>query len=113
MAHTLNFNNIKKLYLTITLPDDDNTTLMICSPKKSTMDALTIMRRYVDTEDQVERDSDEMDALYTVTAEIISNNKAGIKITKEHLENILDLEDILVFFNAYEDFLKEIGRGKN
>ena len=77
------------------------------------MDSLNVMRKYVADNEQIEHDSEEMDALYHVTAEIMSNNKGGIKITKKHIEDILDLQDIIIFFNAFEDFLKEIGQGKN
>ena len=35
----------------------------------------------------------------------MSRNKGNIKIEKELLENIFDIEDIMVFFKAYMDFV--------
>ena len=32
---SLNFNNIKKQYLTVTLRDENKTTIMICNPSKN------------------------------------------------------------------------------
>ena len=40
MAKSLNFNNVVKQYLTVTLPDENNTRLLIGTPTKAVMDEL-------------------------------------------------------------------------
>lgn len=43
MSNVLNFNNVKKSYLTVTLADEKETTIMIGTPTKRVMDNLLIL----------------------------------------------------------------------
>ena len=54
-----------------------------------------------------------MNDLYFTCARLMSRNKGGVKITKEFLEDIFDFEDILIFFNAYMDFIHGVTGSKN
>lgn len=113
MAKALNFNNIKKQFLTVILRDDEKTTLLIGTPDKRTMSEFTVFKDQVDAMTD-EPDAETMDALYDITARLMSHNKGGKKITKEYLESIcFDFEDIMYFFRAYIDFLSEIMSSKN
>lgn len=113
MAKALNFNNIKKQFLTVTLADDEKTTLLIATPDKRTMSELTVFQDQIESMTD-EPDAETMDALYDITARLMSRNKGGKKITKEYLESIcFDFEDIMIFFRAYKDFLSEIISSKN
>lgn len=110
MAKTLNFNNIKKQYMTVTLADEKNTTLMISTPTKAILDEFVNMQDYIGG-DNVQ--SDAMEDLYEICSKIMSRNKAGIEITKEQIEEMFDFEDIMIFIKAYTDFIKEVTNRKN
>lgn len=109
--NTLNFNSVKRAYLTITLPDKDNTVLSVATPTKSLYEALVELERKLKTNNgdmaQI------LDDMYEVTAQIMSNNKEHIEITKKYLEECLEFGDILIFFNAYLAFIDSIKESKN
>ena len=107
----LNFNNIKKTYMTITLPDDENTTLMIMTPTKAIMDKVIGMEEFISGVDEVGQGV--LDDLYNVCAEIMNRNKAGKKITAEYISKILDFEDLIIFFNAYLEYVGSVSNLKN
>ena len=113
MSKTLNFNTVKKEYLTVTLPDEKNTVLLICTPTKSLMSELTSLKTTFSAETTSDNVEQVLDELYEVVARVMSRNKAGVKITKEKLTECLDFEDIVLFFNSYLTFVKEIQFGKN
>lgn len=113
MSKPLNFNNVKKQYLTITLADAKKTTLMIGTPTKALMDDLILLQSSLETLSKDENNTEAMDDLFNACAKVMSRNKAGIEITKEYLEEIFDFEDIIIFFNAYMDFISEVTNQKN
>lgn len=113
MAKPLNFNNLKKQYLTVTLPDEKKTTLMIGTPTKAIMDDLVLLQGGLETISEDEANVEATDDLYNACAKVMSRNKGGIEITKKELEKIFDFEDIMIFFNAYMDFISEVTGGKN
>lgn len=112
MAKPLNYNNLKKKYLSVTLADEKNTVLLIGMPTKSIMDELTSLETNLDTLGD-EADLESLSEMYRVCAKVMSRNKCGITITKEYLEDIFDYEDIVIFFNAYTEFIAEITSVKN
>ncbi len=113
MAKTLNFNNVKKRYLTVTLADEAKTTLMIGTPTKAIMDDLILLQSSLETIQEDETNAEATDDLYLACAKVMSRNKGGMKISKEFLENLFDFEDIMIFFSAYMDFIGEITDAKN
>lgn len=113
MAKPLNFKTIPKQYLTVTLPDEKGTTLLIGTPNKKLMDDLVILQENVDKIDENTTDTESFNELFDACAKIMSRNKANIEITKETLEEIFDLEDIMIFFNAYMGFIDEVSSSKN
>lgn len=112
MAKTLNFNNIKKEYLTVTLPDEKRTVLMVGTPGKALLSELMSIKNAIDNygEDMSE---DSIDNLFYICARLMSRNKGGIEITKEYIEELFDIEDILIFVHAYLDFVTELASSKN
>lgn len=111
MAKTLDFTTRKKEYLTIKLNDEKKTTLMIGTPTRNVlMDFIGINERIGDGDGA---DMEAIDDLYNVCAKIMSFNKGGIKITADYLGEFFDVEDILVFFNAYGEFMESITSAKN
>lgn len=107
MAKSLNFKTIKKSYLTVTL--FDGTVLAIGTPTKKVYDDLKTMDELINNSDDV----DAMDELYRVSAAIMSRNKSKKKITSEYLEELMDFEDIIIFYNAYLEFVSELSNQKN
>ena len=113
MAKALNFNNVKKQFLTVTLADENNTTLMIGTPTKAIMDDLTLLQKSMESVSDNDSNVEATDDLYSACARVMSRNKAGVKITKDFLAEIFDFEDITIFFNAYMDFIDEVIGSKN
>ena len=109
---TLNFNNTKKQYLTVVLPDEKNTTLLISMPTKALVVELIAIRNNFSTSDNDDLDQS-LGKLYDLVARVMSRNKGGIKITKERLEKCLDFEDIIIFFNSYLAFINTAKNSKN
>lgn len=107
MAKTLNFKTLKKSYLTVTLID--GTVLMIGTPTKKVYDDLRTMDDLINNSDDVEA----MDELYKVTAAVMSRNKTGKEITNEYIAELMDFEDIIIFYNAYLEFVGELSNQKN
>lgn len=111
MAKALNFTTLKKKFLPVTVlvPEKGELTLLVTTPKKTVLDAFISMR------DMVGEDMDEsvIDDLYDICAKILSNNKAGIEIGKEDIEDMFDYEDITVFIKAYTEFIHEVANSKN
>lgn len=112
MSNTLDFNKIKKKYLTVTLADENNTTILIGTPTKAIMDDLMSLKTSLKAMTD-EADDETMDELYDICAKIMSRNKTNKKIEKEHLENVFDFEDIIIFFNAYMEFVTTLSSEKN
>ena len=113
MSKSLNFNNVKKQYLTVTLADEKKTTLMIGTPTKAIMDDLLVLQSSLEKINEEEANAEATDDLYYACAKVMSRNKGGIKISKDFLEDLFDFEDVLIFFNAYMDFISEVTDVKN
>lgn len=112
MSNTLDFNKIKKKFLTVTLADEQNTVVMIGTPTKAIMDELMFLKNSLE---KMTDDADEatMSELYEACAKVMSRNKTGKKFEKEYLENLFDFEDIIIFFNAYMEFVSALSVEKN
>lgn len=110
MAKPLNLNKIKKKTITVTLPDEKETTLIIGTPTKSIMDEFIALQ---ETIDESENQAEVMDELYDVCAKIMSRNKQNIEITKEFVSDNMDFEDVIVFIKTYSEFIQEVSAGKN
>lgn len=104
MAKALNFNNVTKKYWNVTLTD--GTVLLVGTPTKAIFDKLTAMNNDSATKN-------DMETLYDVCALVLSRNKTGKVITKEYLEETFDIEDIVILFKEYVNFVKEIRNQKN
>lgn len=113
MAKAINFNNVKKQYLTVTLSDEKETTLMIGTPTKSVMTELYNLKDALKSFDSEDPDIEVTDDLYNTCAKVMSRNKGGITITGDFLSEIFDYEDIVLFFNAYMGFIDEVLGSKN
>ena len=110
--NVLNFNDVTKQYLTVTFADENHTTIMVGTPTKA------LLRELVDLEKNIHAINSEdnfgaLDVLYDVCAKVMSRNKTGFKVTKEFLEENLDLEDSLIFLKGYMSFVSKLSKQKN
>lgn len=112
MAKTLNFNTVRKQYLTLTFNDENKTTVMVGTPTKAIMTELLAVSKSLESDgDEISQDT--LDELFYISARVISRNKGGVNITKEFLEELFDIEDLLLFFNTYMSFITELANTKN
>lgn len=107
---SLNFNSIEKKFLTVTLNDEENTTLLIMSPTKKVLDSLMKMQGITDSKGIAD---EQIDSLYEACATIMSRNKGKVNISKDKLENIFDIEDLVIFFKEYMSFIHQQMARKN
>lgn len=110
MAKSLDFNLLKKRYLTVKLADEEQTVLMISTPTKSVLDSFIALR---DTISDETVGDEAIEELYDICAKIMSRNKTGKVITREKLEDVFDFEDVIIFIRAYTDFINEVSNSKN
>lgn len=114
MAKTLNFNDVKLLTLHIVLKDEAQTEVHISTP---TVDLVEKLQSDLPAlQEKLQKgDKESIKLMYDLAAELISINREGVKINGEELRNVynIDLGDLLVFFGAYLDYLKEIKSSKN
>lgn len=110
MAKTLNFNQLKKQYLTITLPDERATVVMVGTPTKAVMDRFIAMQNELTGEAM---GNEAINELYDICHKILVRNKMGVPITREMVNEMFDFEDIVVFLRSYTEFMNEVTGGKN
>jgi hypothetical protein len=113
MAKPLNFNNVKKNYLSVTLADEKETTLLIGTPTKAIMEDLMVIQSGLETAEEDEITPEVLDDLYRACARVMSRNKCGVEITGEYLGELFDFEDIMLFFTSYMNFIDEVVGSKN
>ena len=107
----LNFNNIKKKFLTVTLADEKKTVLLLTMPNKALIDELiSVQKSLTDAENL---NGDALDEMYKVVAKLMSNNKAKKQITAKYLEDLFDFEDMVIFINEYTSFINDVVSQKN
>ena len=113
MSNSINFNTLKKQYLTTTLPDEKHTTIMVCMPTKSLLDDLMSLETTLNLDGENQNSEEIIGELYAIVAKVMSRNKGGIKITREKLEKCLDFEDLIFYFKEYLKFVRSISTSKN
>ena len=110
----LDFNSVQKPTLELVMKDEAKTSISVSIPKvvtleklKSNLSNLTGMLKTENTES--------VQALFDLAAELISTNTEGKTVTGEELRTVygLELEDLLAFYKAYLEFINEIKTAKN
>jgi hypothetical protein len=102
MAKSFDFNKVRPKTMNVTLSDKEKTTLILLTPNKRLMDEVEAFRDgFADAEEE-----EVTDALYELTAKLMSRNKQGIEITSDLLKELYPEEDyILAFLGAYNEFI--------
>lgn len=94
----LNFNQLKKTYLKITLNDKDQTVINVGAPTKKVYDMFLHA-----TEEQ----------LYEVCTAVLNTNKEHKEFTQEEIESLFDYEDAKYLIKEYTVFTNMISKQKN
>lgn len=110
MGKTLDFNKLKKQYMTVTLADENNTVLMIGTPTKAILDNFLSLKDSLSAENMGD---DAIDELYDICTQIMNRNKTGVKVTKAMVYELFDFEDIIYFIRGYSEFISEVSNSKN
>jgi hypothetical protein len=114
MARLLDFNSVEVQTLDIVLRDEARTKLHLKPPTEGLVQELIRisprMHMVAETGDE-----ESFELTYELVAKLINCNRDGIRLTAEELRTKygMDFEFILVFCNAYLDFINEITNAKN
>ena len=104
MAKTLNLNKSKKSFLTISFLDGNQ--IFVTMPTKKIYDEILAVSESAD-------ETDNLSQIFSVLSMALSKNMSDKQITKEYLEENLDIEDVVLIFKAYVDFVSENSNQKN
>lgn len=109
MAKMLDFTKMRKPTFSIKLPDES--VIQIYTPTKGMLEELINAKDRLDM--IVNDDQEALNELYEITARLMSNNKTARVLTSDKLAEMLDVGDVVMFFNAYAEFIAEQSNGKN
>lgn len=110
MAKSFDFNKIKPKTMNVTLSDEKKTVISVMTPDKKLRDDLVSLYENIDDSDEDEIN----EALYGLSARVMSRNKQNIEISEEKLKELYpDPTYIMAFLNAYVEFINELTSSKN
>ena len=120
MNFKVNFQKAKRNYMVLTFDDEREEngevvefekTIRVGMPKKCVFTALMDMQEIVDKRDEAQTAAEKnganreiIDELYELTAQILSNNLKGEKITTEWVEEMLSINEIKELLTEYAKF---------
>ena len=111
---TLNFNRYRPPILPIEMLDDEHTVIHVVPPTVDLQEELRA--RSADLHELLAGgDNEKRTALFELAARLMSCNRNMRNITPEQLTGTfrLDEEDMVVFFEAYTNFVRGIENAKN
>lgn len=111
IKRVLDLNTAQRPTLELTLADDACTALRVGMPKEADIRELQAM----DVAGIESGDKDAIDEAYDLAARFISCNRESVKVTGEELRGKygMDIDLLIVFFDAYTDFISAISNEKN
>lgn len=118
MRKVLDLTNVEQLHtLELTLQAKgctEKTTLLVTIPTEGLINELESMGSGF-TDALARGDKEGTDAAYNLAARLISCNRAGLQVTAEELREKYGMrfESLVVFYNAYLDFINEVTNEKN
>ena len=120
MNFKVNFQKAKRNYMVLTFDDEreENGKIVelervihVGMPKKRVFSALMDMQDIVDKRDEAQTAAEKnganreiIDELYELTAQVLSNNLKGEKITTEWVEDQLSIDEIKELLTQYASF---------
>lgn len=109
----LDLNNVIRPTLELTMMDDDRTLLRVKTPTEGMVQELQAM--HGDLAKLETGDRDGVDMIYDLAARLLSHNRDFIKVTAEDLRGKyrVDLESLIIIYNAYLEFINALTNEKN
>lgn len=120
MNYSVNFQKAKRNYMVLTFDDEREENgktvefekvIHVGMPKKRIFHALIDMQETMDKKGEAqtaaeknEADRETIDELYELTAQILSNNLKGEKITVDWVDEQFSIEEIKEFLTQYTKF---------
>jgi len=108
----LDFTKSVKQYFPVNMTD--NQTIRVRMPTKRVFAAL------IELQDKLSRlvtlntnIAAQLDEIYDLCARILSNNLDQKEISSDYLSDMLDLEDLRIFYKSYADFVNSVLNGAN
>lgn len=114
MSRIVDFNRFRPPILTVPLMDEAKTVLHVVPPTVDLQEEL--QARSAELSALLMEGGDEtVGAFYVLAANLMSCNRDLKRITGEQLKTVynLDVEDLIVFFSTYTDFLEDLKSSKN
>ena len=111
---TLSFNKYRPPILPVELLDDAGTVIHLIPPTVDLQEELRA--RSADLHALLTGTDDEKrDGMFDLAARLMSHNRNMLKLTPDSLRTTyrLDEEDLVVFFEAYSNFVRRIENAKN
>ena len=114
MDEVLNFNRHRPPTLSVELDDADHTVLRILPPTVDLQEELRAKGADLNAL-LAGGEEEQREGLYDLAARLMSCHRNMRKITAEQLRATykLDEEDLVVFFNAYVNFIQRLENAKN
>lgn len=114
MAKTLDFNKVNRPILQLIMQDKDKTVIKVTTPKEALVEELQVtlpeLQKTLDGKDKAA-----IELCYDLAARLINCNLSFVKVTTDELRDKynMGLENLLLFYSAYVDFIGEIQNAKN
>lgn len=110
----LNFNSVQRPTLMLTMKDEAQTKIPVSMPTEQLIEQLQAVGPDLTAAVQ-NNDEALLLQIYDLAAKLISCNRVMVKVTSDELrfKYHLNLEDLVLFFGAYVDFIDEIQNAKN
>lgn len=117
MSKTLDFMAMKAKKQLLTITFIDGNKILVKTPTKKIMDSLLALKSDFETVEEHgeenEASAEALNEIYEICASIMSNNIGQKKIEVDYLSEVLDLEDLIIFFESYTEFVNELNKVKN
>lgn len=109
----LNLNTVQRPTFKLTMMDDEQTVLRVKMPSKAMFKELAESDATVSGAEKGDKDSAE--DMYVLVARLLSHNLDFITVTPEELESKyrMELEDVILTYRAYVDFVLSFVKAKN
>lgn len=114
MAKVLDFNSLNKPTLDLTMKDDQKTLIRVGMPREELIERLEAAQSELVTIFSKSNPA-LISELFKLAADLIDCNYSGVRVTAEDLRDKyrLQLDDLVIFFTAYIDFIRELEQAKN
>lgn len=114
MAKTLNFNSVRRPTLNLVMKDEAQTQIRVTVPNQALIERLQAVTG--ELQDIVnDKSGASVEAVYDLSASLMSCNTEGLAVSAADLRDKyhLELEELIIFFSAYLDFINEVTSAKN